>query len=229
MRPLDAYCNRLTMSRGAWHGRGSCSTRWCKRPPQQGPRAMRRSSAREGGSTSQRAGLLLPVRIAIMRMSRVGLALGRGAGYLRCGRADMHCAALYHAHRRRATSARIGPDVRPVAETCRCRRRAARSPQTPMMACRRRLGAWRIPMSADLSLRNLRIMSCRTMLLLQVGSQTLSPTDPRARQVTFDSFDFDAAATHMTYLVGGPAGGRRASAGGGRGGDGFGVQPHRWQ
>ncbi len=41
------------------------------------------------------------------------------------------------------------------------------------------------------------------MLLLQVGSQTFSPTDPRARQVTFDSFDFDAAATHMTYLVGG--------------------------
>ncbi len=44
------------------------------------------------------------------------------------------------------------------------------------------------------------------MLLVQVGAQTFSASDPRARQVTFDSFDFSAAAPHMTYLVGGPPG-----------------------
>jgi putative ABC transport system permease protein len=44
------------------------------------------------------------------------------------------------------------------------------------------------------------------MLLVQVGSQTFNASDPRARQVTFDSFDFAAAAPHMTYLAGGAPG-----------------------
>ncbi|MFI5272780.1 MAG: FtsX-like permease family protein [Ktedonobacterales bacterium] len=41
------------------------------------------------------------------------------------------------------------------------------------------------------------------MLLLKVGKQTFDPSDPRARQVTYNAFDFAAAAPHMRFLSGG--------------------------
>ena len=40
------------------------------------------------------------------------------------------------------------------------------------------------------------------MLLLKLGTQTFNPSDPRARQVTYDAFDFTSAAPHMQILAG---------------------------
>ncbi len=40
------------------------------------------------------------------------------------------------------------------------------------------------------------------LLLLKLGSQTFNPSDPRARQVTYDALDFAAAAPHMHLLAG---------------------------
>jgi len=45
-------------------------------------------------------------------------------------------------------------------------------------------------------------LSSDTMLLYQVGSHGFDPTDPRARQLRFEAFDFTTAAAHMNILAG---------------------------
>jgi putative ABC transport system permease protein len=41
------------------------------------------------------------------------------------------------------------------------------------------------------------------LLLFAVGAQKFDPSDPRARQVTYEAFDYTAAASHMRFIAGG--------------------------
>lgn len=173
-------------------------------PPRQGPRAMRRSSARGDGSTSQRAGLLSPVRIAIMRMSYgwallLAVALGIFVAVVLICTVPLYTTLIGDVQLQRALGQTLasGRNVQVQAQSGQVAPDAndGVSSQVGRLA--------HTYVSGFVAPQSTYYVVSDPMLLLQVGSQTFSPTDPRARQVTFDSFDFDAAATHMTYLVGG--------------------------
>ncbi len=172
---------------------------------QRGPRraAPPRTGLRGSPLRAQRAGLFSPARLAVMRLARgwallLMVALGIAVAVVLVCTVPLYTTLVGDVQLQRALQQSSIPD-RNVQAQIQSDHIAPDIPASarPAVAAlaHQYLAGFVAPQSTYYVISD-------PMLLLQVGKQVFDPTDPRARQVTFDAFDYSSAGTHLHLLSG---------------------------
>ncbi len=173
-------------------------------PSGQDPRGAPRTMARVGLTAGRRAGVFSPVRLAVLRLSRgwallLAVALGISVAIVLICAVPLYTAFVGDIQLQKSLS-EISPTDLNLQAQAQSSQIALASHDSVSSQVERLAQTY---VDGFVARSPTYFVVSDPMLLLQVGSETFSPTDPRARQVTFESFDFTAAASHMDFLQGG--------------------------